>query len=152
FIDEITVQFASSKQWIPLAPGVFVLANGWHISRLLVLERGHYKDAIEMMERQTLGTRMEGVMEHTFRQGLMFDYYARRLDLTKNIEVLAPSANTMHSAEWLVVHKLEANFNPTPLIDSEGVRFELIKHYPFPGLSGWHLCIYRRTATSVTVP
>jgi hypothetical protein len=26
----------------------------------------------------------------------------------------------------------------------DGVTFRLVAHYPFAGLSGWNLCLYRR--------
>jgi energy-converting hydrogenase Eha subunit A len=144
FIGELASRFVSSKKWIALALAVFAIANGWHIWQLLHLERGHYQDAIEAMERQTTNPQMLVVVDHPFRQTLMLDYYAHRLNLIRHIEVSAPSSDTIHAAEWLLVHDLNVNFDPPPLIESAGVRFELIQHYPFPGLSGWHLCIYHR--------
>ena len=131
--------------WPSVALGAFVLANGWHISQLVLLGRGHYQDVIELMSRETHASHVRVVVDHQFRQGTMLDYYGHRLKISKPLQIGNPSANNLHSTEWLLTHDLNVDFVPEQTITTpDGVTFRLVMHCPFAGLSGWNLCLYRR--------
>jgi hypothetical protein len=135
----------SLRGWPVVALGAFVLANGWHVSQLVLLGRGHYQDVIALMARDTRGAQVLVVVDHQFRQGMMLDYYGHRLGLSKPLQVGNPTASNLHATEWLLTHDLGVDFVPESTITTpDGVTFRLVAHYPFAGLSGWNLCLYRR--------
>jgi hypothetical protein len=145
FLGDLCRSFVAGKLWTAAALAAFIVANGWHVSQLLIDGRGHYQQALQTIEQQTQGNRAVVLVDHPNRQEAMLDFFARRMPLAKPIEVLPPTSENSASAEWFLTQNLNANFVPTETITAPGgVAFRLVRHYPFAGLSGWHLCLYQR--------
>jgi MFS family permease len=144
YVGDVCRRYARGKLFVTLALATWVLANGWHIAQLIRLERGHYQAAIELMRQDTLGSQVAVLMDHPFRQGTILDYYGQRMPAGKPFRAVTAAVD----AEWYLVHDLNVDFVPSNTIVEDGITFRLVKHYPFAGLSGWHLCLYQRESAA----
>ncbi|MBI2826824.1 MAG: hypothetical protein HYX69_19290 [Planctomycetia bacterium] len=122
----------------------FVVANGAHVAQLIAVGRSHYREAIALMDEQTPGPRIIVGSDHEFRNGLMLEYYNRFSRDPNRLDVQA-AATAEGVPEWYLTHDMRLDAAPpATLRASTGARYRLVKHYPYSGLSGWHLGVYRR--------
>lgn len=135
---------AANLAWLCLLLAAFVVANLWHISRLIELGRGHYQQAIQTMEEQNTGPEVRVAIDHEFRHGMMLELYGPRTHLSKPIRTAFASPESVRMAQWLLVQNPSMDYLPQERIEKYGVSFRLVRYYPYAGLSGWNLCLYRR--------
>ncbi len=135
---------AANLAWLGLLLAAFAVANLWHITKLIELGRGRYRQAIQVMEEQTTGPEVLVAIDHPFRHGMMLEFYGPRMELSKPIRTAFASADSVRMAQWLLVQNPSMDFVPQERIEKYGVPFRLVQYYPYAGLSGWNLCLYRR--------
>lgn len=141
WLGSIYERFGARRLWIAALLTAYVLANGVHIWQLIALERGHYREVIALMDRETQSDQVNVALDHPFRHGVLVDYYGDQMKLSKSLQTFPPDSCT----EWLLVHDLHVNFTPPEsLTQRNGTEYRLVREYPFAGLSGWDLCVYRR--------
>jgi hypothetical protein len=134
-------RFGERRLWIAALLTAYVLANGVHIWQLIALERGHYREVIAPMDQETQADQVNVALDHPYRHGLLVDYYGHRMKLSESLQTFPPDGG----AEWLLVHDLHVNFTPPETLAlGNGSEYRLVRVYPFAGLSGWNLCVYRR--------
>jgi hypothetical protein len=122
-----------------------VCLNVAHIGRLIAHGRSHYREAIELVERETIGTQVNLAFDHGFRHKMVLDFLASKMPLEKALVYEPRDPEAVAKAEWFFTHSLDPNFEPPLAIRLNDVHnFKLVQHYPFAGLSGWHLDVYRR--------
>jgi hypothetical protein len=132
------------RVWYRVLLAAFIVANGVHIAQLITYGRNSYVEALKQMELRTPGDRIELLMDHPLRQQLMIERYGHRAT-TKPLHMSLPTEETAQSAEWILAHDVETDFVPGSSIGfPTGDNFELVEVYPYAGLSGWNLALYRR--------
>jgi len=128
----------------------FAVSNFVHIAQLIMLGRSHYREAIELVERETAGPQINLAADHGFRHRQMFDYLSRQIRLEKPLAFDPRDPAAVAKAEWFFTHNLDPTAAaPLAIRLNELHDFELVESFPFAGLSGWQLNVYRRRAASV---
>lgn len=121
---------------------VFVSANATLDRQLIVLQRGHYQDAIRWLQDNSESERILLGVDHPFRHRFPLGYYVARTEIGERLQ-LATSPEQV--PDWLLVHDLNRIAQPSETVASaSGVQFRLQKIFRAAPLSGWNLLIYRR--------
>jgi hypothetical protein len=123
----------------------FLAGNGLHTRRLLDVGRGSYAQAVELIQRETPGAAVAIGSDHPFRHPLVLEFYRQRGGRPEQQFVYSPPAPwPAEGPQWLVLHGFEAEYHPAATItDPSGNEYQLVRTYPYAGLSGWHLALYR---------
>ncbi|MGD9635961.1 MAG: hypothetical protein AB7G28_25905 [Pirellulales bacterium] len=133
--------------------GLFVAANLIHVVLLISLGRSHYHEAIDWIERETAGPQVRLSGDHGFRHQMMLYQLSTTAQLDKPVTFDPLKPATVGRADWLLTHNLDPGFAPPAEIRFDGGRnFRLVRHYPFAGLSGWQLNVYRRVGKRPAPP
>lgn len=128
--------------------GLFVVANLFHVAQLISLGRSHYRAAIDFIESQTAGPQINLAADHGFRHLMMLHHLSATTPLDKPVVFEPRDSESMSKADWFLTHSLDPSFVPPEAIRLDGGQdFELVRSYPFAGLSGWQLNVYRRVAS-----
>ncbi|MEX0729022.1 MAG: glycosyltransferase family 39 protein [Planctomycetaceae bacterium] len=130
---------------------VMFIGNAVHVARLCDAGRGNYLAALEMIQQQTQDDRVVIASDNDFRHRLMITFYQNYLKSPQPI-FLSDGRSPNGSPEWLLLHHFEIDWQAEQVISPiEGTRYDLMKAFPYAGLSGWSLGVYRR-AEDETVP
>jgi hypothetical protein len=110
--------------------------------------RGQYSAALEYMVRQTPGNTVTVGSDHDFRNGMLVDFYSRRLADGRNV-VYVPGAMIRQDAapEWFIAHRVPMDRQPPPvsrfaLPGGSGYAYQ--SAFPSSPLSGFHWYVYRK--------
>lgn len=124
----------------------FFAANAIHIADLVAHGRSHYREAIELLEHETVGPQLNIAADHGLRHRLMFDRASRLRPLSKSLVFEPRDPNAIDKAEWFFTHSLDSESIAPQAIQINDIHiFDLVESFPFAGLSGWQLNVYRRT-------
>lgn len=130
-----------------IAVGLFLVGNIVHTRSLLMYGRGSYEEAVSFLQRES-GDVVSLGSDHDFRNGMVLDYYYRRLPKPKPFAYYPSNQWPPQGPEWLLLHSFEQPANPQPIIHPpEGRRYELVKVFPYYGLSGWNWILYKRAVS-----
>jgi hypothetical protein len=132
-----------------VAVGLFLMGNTVHTWSLLKYGRGSYEEAVAFLQAESGDTVTLG-SDHDFRNGMVLDYYYRRLLHPKPLAYYPGNQWPPEGPEWLILHSFEQPAVPQPIVQTPaGHRYQLVKVFPYYGLSGWNWILYRRaTATA----
>lgn len=123
----------------------FAVGQAVRIAPLLTLGRGRYSEAVVFMAQHTEGPRILVGSDHDFRNGMVLDFYCRRLLRSKRLVYVEQHRWDEQRPEWMITHTLDTSFKPHPEIWVDGLwTYELARSYPYAGDSGWSWFIYRR--------
>ncbi len=112
---------------------------------LLRLGRGSYGQAVLFMAAETSGPDILVGSDHDFRNKMVLLYYTRQLPRGKRLVYFDRSDWPCGGPEWLILHSQQSDFVPAVRISTgNGTDYELARHFPFTGLSGWHWAVYRK--------
>lgn len=129
------------------AVGLMLAGNSIHIWSLLQYGRGSYEEAVAFLQRES-GDVVSLGSDHDFRNGMVLDYYYRRLPKPKPFAYYPSNQWPPQGPEWLLLHSFEQPANPQPIIHPPGGRrYELVKVFPYYGLSGWNWILYKRAVS-----
>jgi hypothetical protein len=108
--------------------------------------RGHYADAVRWMATRSSGSTTTVSSDHDFRNGMLVEYYARRLSLPRSVTYVRADALPPGGTDWRLTHSDE----PDPphgasLTDAQGRRYEFEREFPFSGVSGFWWTLYRKS-------
>jgi hypothetical protein len=97
-----------------------------------------------LIERESPGSQITIGSDHPFRHPLVLEYYRRRLAPDREFHYSPPEPWPPAGPQWVLIQSFEPDFHPAPtLTDPQGHEFELVQVYPYAGLSGWNLALYR---------
>jgi len=131
------------KPLYALLVAAFLAGNAIHTIRLIEFGRGAYRDAVVMMEQQTLGPTITIGSDHDYRNGLVLDFYRLQLPLRKDMVYFPLGGWPKKGPEWVVRHSKEVDYRaPDTAADHQGNTYRLVRQFPYAGLSGWHWAVY----------
>jgi hypothetical protein len=137
-------KLTDGRIWHRVVLAAFIVANGVHVGRLIAYGRNHYVEAIKTMSLRTHGEEIVLLVDHPLRHPLMIERYGPQAT-TKPIRLSLPTEETARDAEWILAHSFDFNLKPAGAINfPTGDHFGLVEVYPYAGLSGWNLALYRR--------
>lgn len=121
----------------------YLVGNGARTADLLRVGRGGHAAAVRYVYEHTAGEVIRFGSDPQQRLPIVLGYYAERLPHDKRWEHVGDWRQA--GADWLFLHDFEA---PRPrqqrLRDRAGRSYALERTWPYAGLSGWHLFLYRR--------
>jgi hypothetical protein len=121
----------------------FLAGNTIHTIRLIEVGRGAYRDAVLMMEQQTVRPRITIGSDHDYRNGFVLDFYRLQLPLRKDMVYFPLAGWPKKGPEWVLRHSLETDYRaPDTTTDRHGNTYRLVRQFPYAGLSGWHWAVY----------
>jgi hypothetical protein len=136
---DITVQLACC---VVLA--VSIAGNGAHVLPLIQQGRGHYSAAVSMMAAQTSDPVLTVGSDEDFPNRIVLSYYAETVAREKRIEYVRARDWSERSPVWYVSRSIEYPSDVvSPNIMVHGRVFELVRSFPYGGISGWNWSVYR---------
>lgn len=78
-----------------------------------------------------------------FRNKALLDFYKRYRKDAGRMTYIDKSYESSTATDFFIVHKLEHDATPAPVITLKSGRYRLLKQYPYAGLSGWNWYLYR---------
>lgn len=130
---------------------VSLLGQSWQLSRLFQLGRGQAQDVVEYLRDHSADGPILVGSDHTFRHGLVLDYFARRLGLQDRLVYFGEPPWPPGGPRWFLVHSQHHVWDPPPppsFTGPQGQRYELRRVFPYAGLSGWHTAIFENVKSS----
>lgn len=105
--------------------------------------RGHALDALRLMaERSPRDVAIRWITDHTYRNGMLAEFYARYVPEAR-FELVSHKTMGDHPAPWAVLHQIEDDEYPfaPPVLPVDPHRYLFVKTFTKSGLSGfrWHL-------------
>jgi hypothetical protein len=120
-----------------------LVSNSLHVSRLIRLGRGHYQQALQMINDRTQGPVITIGSDHPFRNPMILLFYQLHMPNPKPIAYQQQGQGPPEGPEWFIRHEFNSEQTPDPAFrDSFGNRYQLIKEYPAAALSGWKWVVY----------
>jgi hypothetical protein len=109
--------------------------------------RGHYSDAVRLMASGVSGSSATVASDQDFRNGLVVEYYARRLVLPRPVIYIRHGEEPPGGPDWILTHSGSPSpVRPDALTDAHGNRYVFVKDYPFAALSGFSWSLFRNAA------
>lgn len=123
---------------------LFVLANGVRLWEFVRTGRSHYLPAMTRILADSPGGPVTLGSDHDFRNGRVVDFYAPLVSGGERLRYEMQGEWSPGGPDWLLTHRIEPVFEPRQEITVLGrYRYRLVQAYPYPGISGWHLALYR---------
>jgi hypothetical protein len=123
---------------------LILCGNGFHTARLIRLGRGAYQDAMRYMAQQSAGTKVTIGSDHDFRNPTVLGYYQLRMPDPGRFVYYRAGEWRNEGPEWYLRHGIRQSFRPDSVfVDARGNRYQLIRDYPYAGLSGWNWFLFR---------
>ena len=122
----------------------FVAANTVATWRFIDAGRSHYTAAMRDIVDRGGGSRATLGSDHDFRNGRVVEFYQPFVAGADRIVYEPQGQWSAGGPEWLLTHRIEPVFTPRQEITVlGGYRYRLVQSYPYAGVSGWHLALYR---------
>lgn len=123
---------------------LFVVANGVRAWELVRTGRSHYLPAMTRILEESPGRQVTLGSDHDFRNGRVVDFYGPFVSGGERIRYEMQGEWSPGGPDFLLTHRIEPVFVPRQEITVlGGYRYRLVQAYPYPGVSGWHLALYR---------
>jgi hypothetical protein len=127
----------------------FILGNGLYLSDLLRFGRGQYSAALRFIDTQTQAPVVHLASDHDFRNGMVINYFSKRLSLQHPIMYHDQGSEDAREVEWYLMHEQDRSISPKEEITGpDGTPFRLEASMPYSLLSGWSWFVYRRVNAS----
>jgi hypothetical protein len=78
-----------------------------------------------------------------FRNKALLDFYGRYHKDAKRLTYIEKSYDSAVPTDFFIVHNLRPGHRPRQVLELESGRYQLLKQYPFAGLSGWNWYLYQ---------
>jgi hypothetical protein len=123
---------------------VFLAGNGASLARLVRDGRGQYREALAFILRSEPGPVASVGSDHDFRNATVIGRHVRDLPGVNRFRYLQAGEWTSGSPRWVLVHHFAGDPAPDPVIlGPTGTRYDLVRVFPYAGLSGWDWYVYR---------
>ena len=122
---------------------LFLLGNVVRTWQFIERGRGSFITATRYMTEHSTRNPITVGSDHDFRNGRVLGFYLPFVPGTDALSYYPQEGWPAGGPEWLLVHRLEAEFAPrAELTVRGGYKYTLAQSYPYAGLSGWHLALY----------
>ena len=132
--------------------------NAVQTARLIRFGRGGYQDALRLMAERTAGPTVTVGSDHDFRNGLVIAFY--RIHMPEFSDSPGPNTKRLlyvplnrwpqNGPEWFLRHSQEPGVHPKQTItDGADNHYDLIRVFPYAGLSGWNWMLYHNRNRSM---
>ena len=129
------------------ALALITLGNLIGLAQLLRDGRGHPAAAVRWLAEHSHGPHIVAASDHTFRHGMVLEYYKYLLHHGQRIELLDGPRWPPQGPEWILRQDAALQWRPAPALhDGDGHSYALEALYPHGGLSGFTLALYHRLA------
>jgi hypothetical protein len=123
----------------------YALGNLWQAADFIRYGRGHYREALAHMARETAEPAIRVASNSDFRTRVLLAFYGRYLPPGRTLIFFGAASPHVDEADWRIREDVEPTSSvPPELGDGRGHRFRLAERYPFYGLSGCQWSLYRR--------
>ena len=144
----------------PYGKVAYVLVLAWILggnavltARLLTYGRGGYEAAVRYMLDQTLSERVFIASDHDFRNKTVLAFYFARTNDGQRAGYYDFGKWPPEGPEWIVFHAFTQKFSPDKFAkDDLGHTYELVRLFPYAGLSGFHWALYHNTNRPTNAP
>jgi 4-amino-4-deoxy-L-arabinose transferase-like glycosyltransferase len=127
-----------------LALLLFAFGNAAHWRAFTEKGRGHFREALQTMARETPGDVVTVASDHDFRNRLVLQYYARELPDGKRLAYVPRDRFRLQQPEWLIRHAPSRPAQPAQQIAVDGTPYRLFAEYDHAAISGFYWALYRR--------
>lgn len=125
--------------------GTILAGNGFRLTDLLTVGRGGYQQAVSYLQSESTSNEITLGSDHDFRNPMVLNYYHQRLANPKRVVYFRNGQWPSGGVDWVILHSFQQPPNPLPeLQDANGNRYQLVKLFPYSGLSGWNWMLYQR--------
>ena len=123
---------------------LFLAGNGIHVARLLRDGRGQYREAIAFIVRNESGPVATVGSDHDFRNATVIGRLLPGLPGAARFRYVQAGEWRDDSPGWVLVHHFAEDPVPDPVIlGPTGTRYDLLRVFPYAGLSGWDWYVYQ---------
>ena len=123
---------------------LFLAGNGTYVARLLRDGRGQYREAIAFIVRSEPGPVATVGSDHDFRNATVIGRLLPGLPGAARFRYVQAGEWSDTSPSWVLVHHFAEDPLPDPVIlGPTGRRYDLVRVFPYAGLSGWDWYVYR---------
>lgn len=124
---------------------IVAFGNTVHLARFLGDRRGSYEETARFLRAETRAEIVTVGGDHDFRNRTVLAFYAERLGPGKSIAYFDRDAWPTPSPEWFLAHRQDPDEpRPSHLTGPSGEAYDLVRVFPYGGLSGWDWYVYRR--------
>ncbi|HEC17267.1 MAG TPA: hypothetical protein ENI99_11965 [Sedimenticola sp.] len=132
---------------------LYLGGNSANITDFIQYGRGRYLNALKYIAAESKTPEISVSSDHDFRNMMLINYYRQYLPGNARIQYYKKDAFWHRDPEWLILHSDEKEATAPPsLFSKRKNRFDLVRHFPFSGISGWHWFIYHNTAYMTSKP
>jgi hypothetical protein len=122
----------------------FLAGNGVYIARLLREGRGHYREALEFIARSEPGSVVTLGSDNDFRNGVVVGHFYPPFAGTRRLRYVRIGEWTDFAPSWVLVHHFAEDPPPdAAVLGPTGRWYDLVRIFPYAGLSGWDWYLYR---------
>ena len=123
---------------------LFLAGNGAYVARLLRDGRGQYREALAFIVRSESGPVATVGSDHDFRNATVIGRLLPGLPGAARFRYVQAGEWSDASPSWVLVHHFTEDPLPDPVIlGPTGRRYDLVRVFPYAGLSGWDWYVYR---------
>ncbi|MGI9307765.1 MAG: hypothetical protein ACR2P6_00805, partial [Gammaproteobacteria bacterium] len=124
---------------------LYIIGSTLHYRQLAEFGKGDYATAVDYLYESANGKPFTVGSDFDFRNKALLDFYSRYREDTARLAYVKLEELNERAPEYFLDHSTSQTFQPAASmrLDS-GVSYDLVKHYPFAGLSGWHWALYKR--------
>lgn len=105
--------------------------------------RGHYREMLAFMVKETHAGKIVVSSDHDFRNETALKFYAQYLDAPESIAYTPANLIDSQEVEWFIIHTTAIGFQPPNKLQINARVFELQQNNEYGGLSGFHTALYR---------
>jgi hypothetical protein len=106
--------------------------------------RGHFLDALTLIEHEAPGPEVTLTADHDFRTTKMLAFYAPYLRTGKALHYYDRASLPEGGVEWMIVHRTDELHPPGPVVhDGRGNTYHLVRAFRVSNYAGWHWFVYR---------
>ena len=123
----------------------YVLGNLWQAAAFVRYGRGHYREALARMARETAGATIRVASNSELRTPVLLAFHGRSLPAGRTVIFYGRTSPRVDEVDWHIREDVRPTASVPPAVeDGRGHRFELTERYAFYGLSGSQWSLYRR--------
>jgi hypothetical protein len=133
--------------WLYAIALLAILAvNLVHTTRLAVVGRGRYLDALAYLVATTDDSTLTVSSDHNFGMRKLIEFYSRKLPTQPSIQYFDGNRWPTAGPRWLILHRYAESTAspPAPEQHIDGLHFRLERMFDCAILSGWQWWCYRR--------
>jgi hypothetical protein len=142
----LTTRGRAARAVVAVTLAAFLLGNALWTVRLLRDGRGHFRDALSYVADNTRGATVRVTSDHDFRNRMVIEYYAPRID--RRVRYVNRRDRAVVGTDWYIASLPRPPGETSVLRDSRGVAYRFETEFPSNPFSGIPWRLYRRFGTA----